>query len=188
MTIKTFKGFYIRQYFLLNSIFYSITSVIFVWVFCIVILGLLFTNYFTFFSFPIVFLDGFVSVCLKIMLANYFTICGISPFFFSLTREFFSFCSLTILFITFAVRQFAFFGITIFFLGFCFAGFTLTKETILKTFTFMKIGNILDLFASTTGFCYDWFRHNLLLISKLCLESFTRSILVNGSFYYIGYL
>jgi hypothetical protein len=63
-----------------------------------------------------------------------------------------------------------------------------TNTYFTTNFTFIlssvKLRNRFNFFAFTTSFCYDCFRHLLLLIRSKCLEPFTRPILVRGLFYY----
>lgn len=60
---------------------------------------------------------------------------------------------------------------------------TLILQSIILRFIFMEFCQWFNLFAVRTSFCYNLFRH-IRSFQRVCLEPFTRPILVCGSFYY----
>jgi len=68
-----------------------------------------------------------------------------------------------------------------------FIGTTLFTSSVMTTFLsfiLVKFSEFFNLFAFTTSFCYDWFRHNCFLVKQLCLEPVKDYISLIGLFYY----
>lgn len=79
-------------------------------------------------------------------------------------------------FIAYVVSIFTFLCLSIFLLGSCFTRFALVEKSVLSCMAFRKFRSGLELFASTTSFCYDWLKHGFFLCKKLCLEPFRPNI------------
>ncbi len=62
------------------------------------------------------------------------------------------------------------------------ASFTYRPLSVFTSFLIMKFGEFFNFLATSTSFCFNWFRHGFFLVKKLCLEPLQTQYLC-GSFY-----
>lgn len=98
----------------------------------------------------------------------------------------FSFFGFLILSYCSAIYFFSFFSQAIILNLLAKAGFALILIAIFSRFIFPKFQNRFDLLALGTFFGYDLFRHDFLLVRRLCLEPFVRPVRILGSLYSKG--